>query len=88
MAVRALINTGVDSLAFINANLAILICKFFHLNIIQLNAPCVVKDFSRKVRQSITYVVLLNLFIDDHRQLNIPLLIADLGCYNIILGRI
>jgi hypothetical protein len=82
-----LVDSGANSLVFIDNRFATDLVKFLGAEIIPLTTPCSVKGFDRKPGQPAIQAITLNLGIDKHRQQKIPILILDLGNYNLILGR-
>jgi hypothetical protein len=82
-----LVDSGANSLVFINNRFATDLVKFLGTEIIPLTTLCSVKGFDRKPGQPAIQAIILNLGIDKHRQQKIPILILDLGNYNLILGR-
>jgi predicted aspartyl protease len=83
---KALIDTGANGFAFIDTRFAILIGRHFGLNTIRLETPCAVRGFDNRNESSVTHAIALNLLIDGRRQLNVPMLIVDLGKHDIIFG--
>jgi hypothetical protein len=82
-----LVDSRANSLVFIDNRFATDLVKFLGAEIILLTTPCSVKGFDRKPGYPATQTITLNLEIDKHRQQKIPILILDLGNYNLILGR-
>ena len=87
VALKALIDTGANGFAFINTDLAILIAQHFGIRTIPLETECSVRGYNGKSETPITHAMLLNLIVDGRRQLDIPMLIVELGQHDIILGR-
>jgi hypothetical protein len=82
-----LIDSGANSLVFIDNWFATDLVKFLGAKIIPLTTPCSVKGFDRKPGHPATQTIVLNLGIDKYRQQKIPILILDLGNYNLIFRR-
>jgi predicted aspartyl protease len=83
----ALGDTGANGFIFIDTDLAVLLCESLGLRTIRLPRECPVQGFNGKAGNPITHAVLLTLLIDGRRQLTIPMLVVDLGRYDVILGR-
>jgi hypothetical protein len=82
-----LVDSGANSLVFIDNRFATDLVKFLGTEIIPLTTPCSVKGFDRQLGKPAIQAIVLNLGIDRYRQQKIPILILDLGNYNLILGR-
>jgi hypothetical protein len=82
-----LVDSGTNSLVFINNQFATNLVKFLEAEIILLTIPCSVKGFDRQLGKPAIQAIVLNLGIDRHRQQKIPILILDLGNYNFILRK-
>jgi hypothetical protein len=82
-----LVDSGANSLVFIDNRFATDLVKFLGTEIILLTTPCSVKGFDRKPGHPAIQTIILNLGIDKHRQQKIPILILDLGNHNLILRR-
>ncbi|KAI2732919.1 hypothetical protein DTO013F2_10515 [Penicillium roqueforti] len=85
--ISALADTGADSSIFINTELVILLGKKFGLHTYKLDRECPVRGFDGKLSRPITHAVVLTLSIDDRIQQQIPMLVADLGRHDMIIGR-
>jgi hypothetical protein len=84
--VSSLTDSGANGFAFINTLLAIDIATFFNLKFQRLPKPIGIKGYNGKLGTRITHFLRIHLTIDQRRQYNIPLLILELGSYNLILG--
>jgi hypothetical protein len=82
-----LVDSGANGLVFIDNQFATDLVKFLGTEIIPLTTPCSVKGFDRQPGKPAIQAIVLNLRIDRHQQQKIPILILDLGNYNLILGR-
>ena len=82
-----LVDSGANSLVFIDNRFATDLVKFLGAEIIPLTTPCSVKGFDRQPGKPAIQAIVLNLGIDRYRQQKILILILDLGNYNLILGR-
>jgi transposase InsO family protein len=87
VAVQALIDTGANGFAFIDTKLAVMVAQFFGIHTEALDSKCAVRGYDGKSTNPITHAITLNLVVDGHRQLATPMLIVDLGRYDIILGK-
>ncbi|KAI3220470.1 hypothetical protein DTO012A9_10171 [Penicillium roqueforti] len=85
--ISALADTGADGSIFINTELVILLGKKFGLRTYKLDRECPVRGFDGKLSRPITHAVVLTLSIDDRIQQQIPMLVADLGRHDMIIGR-
>jgi Reverse transcriptase (RNA-dependent DNA polymerase) len=83
----ALADSGANGFVFLDTRLARDLMKFLNISPISLSKPCSVKGYDGRPGKPISEVLMLHLEIDGHRQKNIPLLILDLGNYDLILGR-
>lgn len=61
--------------------------KFFGVPVLPLSQSCQVKGFNGKAGMPITHAIILHLWVDGRRFLNMPFLITDLGQYDIIIGK-
>jgi hypothetical protein len=82
----ALADSGANGFVFIDTAYAVDIAKFLNLKAQRLSSSIKVKGYDGKASNSVTYILRLHLTIDGRRQYNLPLLILDLGSYNLILG--
>ncbi|KAJ5260703.1 Retrovirus polyprotein [Penicillium chrysogenum] len=85
--ILALGDTGVDSYVFINSSMVIILGKRFGLRVERLGCECLVRGFNGKLAELIRHMAFLTICIDRRIQRQIPILIVDLGRYDIILGR-
>lgn len=87
VSIRALGDTGADGFIFLDTNLAILMGQRFGAKTVRLPQECPVEGFDGKPAKPITHAMILNLIIDGRMQKQTPMLIADLGRHDLILGR-
>ena len=87
LSIRALGDTGANGFIFIDTNLAIQLAKFFTIRTLPLGTECAVQGYDGGAETPITHALILNLIVDGRRQLNLPMLIVNLGRQDIILGR-
>ncbi|KAI3115141.1 hypothetical protein CBS147333_1538 [Penicillium roqueforti] len=85
--IDTLADTGADGSIFINLALVILLGKKFGLRTYKLNQEYPVRGFDGKLANPITHVVILTLNINGRVQQQVPMLVADLGKHDLILGR-
>ena len=62
-----LINTEVNSFAFINTSFAIKLSKFLNVKVIRIPKPLAIKGFDGKYINTISYVLILYLTINKRR---------------------
>jgi hypothetical protein len=87
IALKALADSGAGGLVFINTSCAIEAAKFFNTAVAWLKQPCPVRGYDEKPDATVTHAIILHLVVDGRRQLNVPMLILDLGNHDLILGR-
>ena len=83
----SLVDTGANGYAFINTKFAIQVARFCQTPAVRLQAVCYVKGYDGKTKEPVTHVIFLDLRIDGRQFKEVPLLIADLGNHEMILGR-
>ena len=84
----SLADSGANGSIFIDTQLAIEAAKFFGIHVERLPTPCGTKGFDGSEGNPITHVIFMHLWLDGRRFLDVPMLIADLGQHNMIIGRI
>jgi transposase InsO family protein len=88
ISLSSLADTGANGPIFINRDLAIEAARFFSLNTIRLPTPCGTKGFNGEPGAPITHAIVVPQFwISGRRFRNVPMLIAELGQHQMILGR-
>ena len=87
VALRTLLDSGANGLAFVDTRCANDLAKFLNLIPTPLPEPIPVKGYDSKSRATVTHILRAHLTIDGRRQYNLPLLILDLGSHDLILGR-
>jgi hypothetical protein len=85
--IKSLADTGANRLVFINLQLIQLLIKNFRLRTIRLSKACPVTGFDGKPADPITHAVVLSMTIDGRTQQQVPMLVADLGYYDMIIRR-
>ena len=86
--ISALGDTGADGSIFIDSSLVWLLGKQFGLNTHRLDREYPLVGFNGRKARPITHAVILSLCVDGRICQQVPMLVADLGGHNIILGRI
>jgi hypothetical protein len=88
ISVSSLADSGANGPIFVNQGLAIEAAKFFGLNTHRLPTSCGTKGFNGEPGSPITHAIVMpQLWIDGRRFKDVPMLIADLGQHQMILGR-
>ena len=82
-----LIDSGANGFVFIDTLCAVDLAKFFGLRTERLPHEVPVRGYDGIAGDPITHFLRLHLTVDGRRQYNIPLLILNLGSYDLILGR-
>ncbi|CRL31343.1 RNA-directed DNA polymerase (reverse transcriptase) [Penicillium camemberti] len=85
--ISALGDTGADGYVFLSRGLSVLLGKRFGLKAESIGQECPVRGFDGKLSKPITHVTFLTMCVDGRVQQQVPMLIADLGKYDMILGR-
>ncbi|KAJ5145637.1 Retrovirus polyprotein [Penicillium bovifimosum] len=85
--ISALGDTGADGSIFINSALVELLGQH-GLRTQRLDRECPVNGLDGKPSRPITHAVILSMGIDGHIQQQIPMLVADLGKHDMIIGRL
>ena len=62
-----LINTGVNSFAFMNSSFAMETAKFLDVKVIRLPRLISIRVYDDELNNTITYALILNLTIDERR---------------------
>jgi len=85
--ITALADTGANGWIFLNTPVAIAAAKFLHTSTIPLDRPCYIRGYDSKSEFEITHAIKFNLAVGGRRFLEVPMLIADLGNHDMIIGR-
>jgi hypothetical protein len=85
--VSTLIDSRANSLIFIDSKFAYELAEYLHTPILCLKRPCIVKGYNNKLRAPACEYIRVQLTVDSNRQLDIPILILELGTHDLILGR-
>jgi predicted aspartyl protease len=83
----ALVDSGANGYIFINHSVALQVAKRCYTYVVPLNIPGKVRGYDGKSEALITHAIILHLQIDRHRQMDVPMLITNLGHHDLILGR-
>lgn len=84
---KALVDSGANGSIFINTPVAIDVAKLFQTTVVPLNSDCRIRGYDGKTEERVTHAIILHLAVDGRRQANVPMLIANLGQHDMILGR-
>jgi hypothetical protein len=84
---NSLVDTGANGSIFLNTACAIDVAKFFQTKVVRLKTPYQIKGYDGKSNQPVTHVIILHLAIDGRRFKNVPMIIANLGNHDMIIGR-
>ena len=88
ISVSCLADTGADGYLFVNINLIGALINHWGLRTKRLPQECPVTGFDGELRQPITHVAKLTFMIDGRVQQSQPMLIADIGKHDMIMGRL
>ena len=84
---KVFIDFGANNLIFINILYAIEAAKFFNITVVRLKNPCPVRGYNGEPGNAVTHIIIFYLVVNGRRQLNIPILILDLGQHDLIFRR-
>lgn len=87
IATNALIDTGANGYVFLSTPLAIKLAQFFGVGTLPLSQACPVRGYDGRMGEPITHAMVLDLRVDGRKLADTPMLIADLGKHDIILGK-
>ena len=85
--ISTLIDSRANGLVFIDSKFAYELAEYLHTLILRLKRPCVVKGYDGKLGAPAREYIRVQLTVDSNRQLDIPILILELGTHDLILGR-
>jgi hypothetical protein len=85
--IKSLVDTRANGFIFINIRLVRLLIKNLGLRIVRLSKECPITGFDGKPADPITYAVVLSMITDRRVQHRVPMLVADLGQHDMIIGR-
>ncbi len=85
---RSLIDSGSAAYTLIHDRLADKVCKEFGIQPISLAKEKLIRGYDGKLsKKAITHKILPNLTVGSHKKLSVPMLIADIGHHEAILGK-
>jgi len=84
---KVLVNSGANGSVFINTSCARDVAKYFQTSVVPLNSDCRIWGYDGQTEEQITHAIILHLAVDGCRQADVPMLIANLGHHDMILGR-
>jgi len=85
---RPLIDSGSAAYALVHIKLADQICQKLGIQPISLAKEKLIRGYDGKLaKKAITHKILPNLIIEGHKELTVPMLIADIGHHEAILGK-
>jgi hypothetical protein len=85
--IKSLADTRANRFLFININLIKQLIRKLGLRTVRLSRSCPVNGFDGKPAEPITHAVLLSITIDSRTQQQVPMLVADIGQHDMIIGR-
>ena len=83
----ALADSGANAFTLMDSQCAQKLSEFLNAPFEKLPNPIPIRGYNGQRGQPITSVLRIHLRVDGRRQYNVPFLVADLGGYDIILGR-
>ena len=85
---RSLIDSDSAVYTIIHSNLVDKVCEKLGIQPIPLAKEKLIRDYDGKIsKKIITHKILLNLIIESHKELTVPMLIADIDHHEAILGK-
>ncbi len=86
---RPLIDSGSAAYTIIHSNLVDKVCEELRIQPIPLAKEKLIRGYDGKIsKKAITHKILPNLIIESHKELTVPMLIADIGHHEAILGKL
>jgi len=86
---RLLIDSDSAAYTIIHSNLVDKVCEKLGIQPISLAKEKLIRGYDGKIsKKAITHKILLNLIIGSHKELTVPMLIADIGHHEAILGKL
>jgi len=86
---RLLIDSGSAAYTIIHSNLVDKVCEKLGIQPISLAKEKLIRGYDGKIsKKIITHKILPNLIIGSHKELTVPMLIADIGHHEAILGKL
>jgi predicted aspartyl protease len=87
VSLSSLVDSGANGYLFIDTQRAIEAAKFLGVPVYPLPKHCGTKGFDGRPGVPIAHAIILHLWVDGRRFLRAPMLITDLGQYDMIIGR-
>ena len=87
VSLSALANTGANGYIFINTRCALDAAKFMNTTAVRLQQPLPVRGFNGQSGAPVTHAIILHMKVAGRRQKDQPMLIANLGQHDLIIGR-
>lgn len=84
---KALVDTGANGYLFISISLAIKLAQFFGITVVPLERTCPLVGYDGHEGAPITHAIILDTVIDGRKFTSQPMLIAELGQHDLIIGR-
>ena len=84
---KALVDTGANGYLFISISLAIKLAQFFGITVVPLERTCPLVGYDGHEGAPITHTIILDTVIDGRKFTSQPMLIAELGQHDLIIGR-
>jgi hypothetical protein len=86
--IRPLVDSGSAAYTLIHTDLAIEVCKKLGLQPIPLSKEKLIRGYDGKLaKKAITHKILPTLTVGNHKEPSVPMLIADIGHHEAILGK-
>jgi len=86
---RLLIDSGSAVYTIIHSNLVDKVCEKLGIQPIPLAKEKLIRGYDGKIsKKAITHKILPNLIIGSHKELTVPMLIADIDHHEVILGKL
>jgi len=87
VSIDSLVDTGANGQIFIDADLAVDLARTWNRKLYKLPFTCGTRTFDGKPGPELSHVILLHFHLDGRRYLNTPMILADLGQHQMIIGR-
>ena len=86
---RSLIDSGSAAYTIIHSNLVDKVCEKLGIQSISLAKEKLIRGYDGKIsKKIITHKILPNLIIGSHKELTVPMLIADINHHEVILSKL
>jgi hypothetical protein len=84
---KSLADSGANGYLFIDTQRAIEAARFFGIPVLPLTTRCETKGFNGEAGTPISHAIILHLWVEGRRFLKVPMLITNLGQYDMIIGK-